>query len=394
MLSYKDILNNEYIKNEYKKIDEINPYAFSHGLQHINNVCEIINNLCDILKIDKEMRDALLIAGASHDVGQYESRDNHGLKAKMIIQELFDNELKENKYYSDILYSIEVHDKKNDKEDSLFALLLKCADSLDFSKKRLEPNHSDLSLYRPWEDIEDVIISVSDNEFIINIISNGNKTFKNNFIKEKFTRKIISSVKNLAKKLKLIPIIKIDDSPLNLDNYIIIHGSFGSKDGNWFPWLKEKLEEKNLIVDVPQMPIGVGIQCFESWSKVLDKIKVDDNTTIIAHSIAPIFVCKYLITNKIKVKRLIFVCGFNNYLGINEEFDAVNKPMFINNLEEIKKYCNDIICYYSDNDPYVKYEVEKDFAYAVTNKQYVIHNGGHINSESGYTKFEDILRIL
>ncbi len=245
-----------------------------------------------------------------------------------------------------------------------------------------------------WEDIDDVTISVSDNEFIINIISNDNKTFKNNFIKEKFTRKIISSVKNLAKKLKLIPIIKIDDSPLNLDNYIIIHGSFGSKDGNWFPWLKRKLEDKNLLVDVPQMPVGVGVQNFESWSKVLDKLKVDENTTIIAHSIAPIFICKYLITNKIKVKKLIFVCGFNNYLGINEEFDSVNKPMFINNLEDVKKYCNNIICYYSDDDPYVKYEVEKDFADTISNEHHVIPNGGHINSESGYIEFNEILDMI
>ena len=29
-----------------------------------------------------------------------------------------------------------------------------------------------------------------------------------------------------------------------MNNYIIIHGSFGSKDGNWFPWLKEKLEQE------------------------------------------------------------------------------------------------------------------------------------------------------
>ena len=115
-----------------------------------------------------------------------------------------------------------------------------------------------------------------------------------------------------------------------MDNFIIIHGSFGSKDGNWFPWLKSELEKLNKEVVVPQMPVGVGNQNFESWSNVLDRLNINENTTIIAHSIAPIFVCKYLILNKIKVRKLIFVCGFNNYLGINSDFDTVNKPMFIN----------------------------------------------------------------
>ena len=176
-------------------------------------------------------------------------------------------------------------------------------------------------------------------------------------------------------------------------NYIIIHGSFGSKDGNWFPWLKNELEKQNKKVEVPQMPVGVGIQNYESWSKVLDDLDINENTIIIAHSIAPIFVCKYLITNKIKVKKLIFVCGFNNY-EINEEYDSVNKPMFIDNYKEIKNYCNDIICYYSDNDPYVSFDVEKEFADAISNKQYIIKNGGHINSESGYIKFEEILEVI
>ena len=155
-----------------------------------------------------------------------------------------------------------------------------------------------------------------------------------------------------------------------------------------------KLEEKNNIVDVPQMPIGVGIQNYENWSKEINKLSITENTTIIAHSIAPVFVCKYLINNKIKVKKLIFVCGFNNYLGINPDYDAVNEPMYLDNLGEIKKYCNDIICFYSDNDPYVKFEVEKEFADSVSNEQHIITNGGHINSESGYTKFEEILKYL
>ncbi len=176
------------------------------------------------------------------------------------------------------------------------------------------------------------------------------------------------------------------------DNYIIIHGSFGSKDGNWFPWLKNKLKDKNVVV--PQMPVGVGNQNFENWSKVLDKLKINDSTTIIAHSIAPIFVCKYLITKKIKVKKLIFVCGFNNYLGIDPDYDMVNKPMFIDNLEDVRNYCDNIICFYSDNDPYVKFEIEKLFADTISNEQYIIQNGGHINAESGYTEFEEILKVI
>jgi hypothetical protein len=179
-----------------------------------------------------------------------------------------------------------------------------------------------------------------------------------------------------------------------MEKYIIIHGSFGSKDGNWFPWLKKELEKDNKNVIVPQMPVGVGNQNYENWANVLNELNVDENTIIIAHSIAPIFVCKYLITNKIKVKKLIFVCGFNNYLGIDPDFDAVNKPMYIENLEEIKNYCNEIICYYSDNDPYVKFEVEREFANKVSNEQFIIKNGGHINAESGYIKFEEILKTL
>ena len=99
-----------------------------------------------------------------------------------------------------------------------------------------------------------------------------------------------------------------------------------------------------------------------------------------------------MITNKITVKKLIFVCGFNNYLGIDEDFDAVNEPMFIDNFDEVKKYCSDIVCYYSDNNPYVTFDAEKVFANKIANRQHIIKNDGHINSETGYTKFEEILK--
>ena len=182
------------------------------------------------------------------------------------------------------------------------------------------------------------------------------------------------------------------------DNYFIIHGSFGSPFSNWFPYLRKQIESKGLGVYTPDFPIGVGYQNYNNWSKLLkvylDANLINENTVIFAHSIAPVFICKFLIENKIKVKRLVFVCGFNNYLVIDDDYDAVNKSMYLNNLEDIKNYCDDIVCYYSENDPYVKYDAEKEFADTITNNQVIIKDGGHLNSESGYEEFSELLKYI
>ena len=183
-----------------------------------------------------------------------------------------------------------------------------------------------------------------------------------------------------------------------MTNYILIHGSFGSPFVNWFPYLRKELENQEKIVYTPDFPTGVGYQTYENWEKLL-KCYVDfgllnENTIIFAHSIAPIFVCKFLVENKITVKRLVFVCGFNNYLGIDEEYDTVNESMYFNNLKDIKKYCKDIICFYTKNDPYVKYEKEKEFADTITNKQIIIEDGGHLNTDSGYQEFKELLKYI
>ncbi len=182
------------------------------------------------------------------------------------------------------------------------------------------------------------------------------------------------------------------------NNYLLVHGSFGSPFVNWFPYLRKEIENKDLEVYTPDFPTGVGYQNYENWSKLLKTyVKaniINENTIIFAHSIAPIFICKFIVENKIKVKRLVFVCGFNNYLGIDKDYDAVNKSMYFDNLTDVKNYCDDIVCFYSDNDPYVKYEVEKEFADTITKNQILISGGGHLNSESGYTEFTELLKYV
>ncbi len=182
------------------------------------------------------------------------------------------------------------------------------------------------------------------------------------------------------------------------NNYLLIHGSFGSPFSNWIPYLRKEIEKKNLEVYTPDFPTGVGYQNYENWSKLLktyvDANIINENTIIFAHSIAPIFICKFLVENKIRVKRLVLVCGFNNYLGIDKDYDTVNESMYFNNLSDIKNYCSDIVCFYSDNDPYVKYEAEKEFADTITDNHIMVSGGGHLNSESGYTEFAELLKYV
>ena len=182
------------------------------------------------------------------------------------------------------------------------------------------------------------------------------------------------------------------------NNYFIIHGSFGNPYVNWIPYLRNKIEISGGEVYTPDFPTGVSYQTYENWSKLLmayvESGIINENTVIFAHSIAPIFVCKFLVSNKLKVKRLVFVCGFNNYLGINQDYDSVNESMYFDNLVDIKNYCDDIVCLYSNNDPYVKYQAEKEFADAITDNQIMISGGGHLNSESGYQEFEELLKYI
>ena len=182
------------------------------------------------------------------------------------------------------------------------------------------------------------------------------------------------------------------------DNYFIIHGSFGNPYSNWFAWLHDFIASDGQEVYVPDFPIGVGFQNYENWNNLLEYYYklglIDETTTIIGHSIAPIFITKFLLEHKMKVKKLIFVCGFNNYFGIDGDYDEVNGTMYTTNIENIKEYADDIICFYSDNDPYVQYEVEKDFADKVATKQVFIKGAGHINKETGYDIFEEIVEYI
>ena len=186
-------------------------------------------------------------------------------------------------------------------------------------------------------------------------------------------------------------------------NYFIIHGFMGSNIENWFPWFKEKIDSDNCLCVIPQFPIQIEYHIYDEWKKLLDVYykeykMINEESVMIGHSTGSICILKYILENKIKIDKLILVSGFNNYLSPDRDdiHNKLNPTYYVSDDEigEIKKYVNKILCIYGDNDAYIPQVVFHKFAKSIDAKEIIIKGGGHLNSNAGYNSFEEILKVI
>ncbi len=181
-----------------------------------------------------------------------------------------------------------------------------------------------------------------------------------------------------------------------MTSVFIIHGTGGSPERNWFPWLKKELEESGCKVFVPRFPTPEN-QSLKSWLKVFEEYEkyLDEDSIVVGHSLGPAFLLSVLENLNHKIKAAFFVSGFIGFLN-NTEFDTLNKtfvgkPFDWNN---IRKNCKKFYVINSDDDPYVPLNKAKELAKNLGVELLVIKNAGHINQESGYARFEMLLEMI
>lgn len=177
---------------------------------------------------------------------------------------------------------------------------------------------------------------------------------------------------------------------------LIVHGTYGSPEGNWFPWLKKKLEKDGYKVYVPKFPTPEN-QSLSTWMQTLEGtgMKFNEETILIGHSLGPAFILSVLETLSKPVKACFFVSGFISLLG-NLKFDGPNESFILKPMNWKKIISNSKAFYVinSDNDPYVPLEKGEELAGFLQVPLTVMKKAGHMNTESGHTTFEKLYRLI
>ncbi len=174
----------------------------------------------------------------------------------------------------------------------------------------------------------------------------------------------------------------------------IFHGTEGHPQENWFPWLKQNLEEQNCNVIVPQFPTPPVVPAKVSeWFDVLKNYEkfIDENTVIVGHSLGGVFTLRVLETLKQPIKAAVFVgapVGVRPILNYDRDSSFSG---FGFNWPVIKNNATQFAVYQSDDDPYVDLGNGKELAKQLGVELIFIPHAGHFNARAGYTKFEALL---
>ncbi|MDO8554019.1 MAG: alpha/beta hydrolase [Candidatus Micrarchaeota archaeon] len=196
---------------------------------------------------------------------------------------------------------------------------------------------------------------------------------------------------------------------------LIVHGLDSDSKDNWFPWLKAQLEGRGSLqvcsstgqiarseisvasrqpftVECPDMPNSKNPKQ-EEWLAKLSEVTMNckDSFILVGHSLGTIAVLRFLEKTNLKLMGVILVAGFTQGFGVKAISDFFKTPF---DFEKIRTKSKKFIVISSDNDPYLPITEGKKLADKLNAEFIVEKNAGHIDSESGFSKYERILDII
>ena len=178
-----------------------------------------------------------------------------------------------------------------------------------------------------------------------------------------------------------------------MGNVFIFHGTEGYPEENWFPWMKQELEQKGFKVFVPAFPSPPVLPAkISEWFSVLKNFEqhINESTILIGHSSGGVFTLRVLEKLTHPVKAAFFVgtpIGIKPIANFNRDNSFSG---FDFNWEDIRKKAKNFFVFQSDDDPYVGLDNGKELARNLGVELSFVPNAGHFNKTAGFVKFEKL----
>lgn len=175
---------------------------------------------------------------------------------------------------------------------------------------------------------------------------------------------------------------------------LIIHGVGGHAGIHWQQWLHDQLEGQGHKVLMPNMP-EPDHPDRKTW---LEEVKAALNEvnlsqlTIVGHSLGVTTALDFIEQANNRVNRLLSVAGFAKDYGAEMNGYFLQEKLV--DFEKVRNNLRWAAVIYGDNDPYVPQAELKYVADSLGVQPVIVHDGGHLNSETGFTEFQQLLEML
>ena len=180
-----------------------------------------------------------------------------------------------------------------------------------------------------------------------------------------------------------------------MKNATILHGTSGTPNSYWIPWLKRELEKIDYKVWVPQLPDSDNPNLKVQLPFILENGIYDEDTVLIGHSAGNPLILSILDHIDVKIKGVLQVAGFS------ENLTKVDKDLILQssyNWEKMKNNVENLFFINSDNDPWGCDDVQGRKMFDKLGGNLLIRHGeGHMGSDTfnqPYKKFPLLLKII
>jgi predicted alpha/beta hydrolase family esterase len=185
-----------------------------------------------------------------------------------------------------------------------------------------------------------------------------------------------------------------------LKRAVLLHGTDGSPQGNWLPWLKQQLESRSYKVWVPELPNN-----HTPDRKVYNDFLISSgwdftDNLVVGHSSGAVSVLNLLDDERFpKVKTAVIVSAWSDTHAAGLDSGDFDKNQFSKlfqpegfNFEIVKRKAENFLFLHSDNDQYCPLDQAQWLAEQTAGDIIIIPGGGHLANK--FPQFPQMIEAL